>query len=191
MWKKISTEDIPYGHSSKIHEFIKDEVTRQGHDINDPNDGGRRVGWMHGAWEYARQNADRLPTIEDVQRLGHYIEPENNHPSRFRGINVSVGTHEPPKHQDVPGRMASLMTSMPFVRACADDCGGDNKKTDYYETSGYGHPHATPDDFYLQFESIHPFADGNGRTGKILHNWLNGTLDKPKLIDDYYGGGNP
>lgn len=39
--------------------------------------------------------------------------------------------------------------------------------------------------------SIHPFYDGNGRTGKILHNWLLGTLDDPVLVYDYFGGGNP
>lgn len=49
----------------------------------------------------------------------------------------------------------------------------------------------SPDAWYLCFEAIHPFADGNGRTGKILHNWLKGTLHKPVLVEDFFGGGNP
>ena len=49
----------------------------------------------------------------------------------------------------------------------------------------------TADDAYLEFQRIHPFVDGNGRVGKILHNWLNDTLHDPILVKDYFGGGNP
>jgi len=34
----------------------------------------------------------------------------------------------------------------------------------------------TPEEFYHQFERIHPFVDGNGRVGAILYNMLKGAF---------------
>jgi hypothetical protein len=43
-------------------------------------------------------------------------------------------------------------------------------------------------DAYREFEEIHPFWDGNGRTGKIILNWLNGTLLDPIFPpEDFWG----
>jgi fido (protein-threonine AMPylation protein) len=47
------------------------------------------------------------------------------------------------------------------------------------------------DIFYFEFEQIHPFKDGNGRTGKILYNYLCGTLDDPIMPPNFWGGNNP
>lgn len=36
-----------------------------------------------------------------------------------------------------------------------------------------------PLDWYKRFEEVHPFIDGNGRTGKVLLAWLTETWDDP------------
>lgn len=151
----------------KILDFICDEVTRQGHDINSHDDGWPRVVGMAQAWDAAYTHFldvghDEI-TLHDIKRWARIIEPMHNLPG-FRNCNVTVGGRLCPNWKDVPSLMEQWHTTCLTV---------------------------SPDEAYVAFQKIHPFRDGNGRTGKIIHNWLNTSLQDPILIKDYFGGGNP
>ena len=48
-----------------------------------------------------------------------------------------------------------------------------------------------PNVAYKTFEEIHPFMDGNGRTGKVILNFINGTLLNPIWPYNWWGISNP
>lgn len=51
----------------------------------------------------------------------------------------------------------------------------------------YAHGDAlTAEEWTKQFLWIHPFVDGNGRTGWVLYNLLNGTLDDPLPLPEFF-----
>ena len=56
------------------------------------------------------------------------------------------------------------------------------------------HPLELATEFHARFEIIHPFRDGNGRTGRLLFDWMMLKNGKPSLvlsmddIEDYYNG---
>lgn len=184
--------------------FVHDEVVRQWHDTEVEEDGGKRVRFMAGGWSYAQRMAHggRKPDLEDIMRLGHYVEPELNSGVGFRTVHVSIAGY--------PGADPGLVLPMINILALrAQDVlpqqGGKGPHADEYRKTWLYSDYkdvlprfqeltkqiVTADDWYLAYEAVHPFADGNGRTGKILHNWLLGTLDDPVLVKDYFGGGNP
>ncbi len=149
-----------------IAQFISAEVTRQGHVV--PVDHILRCMWMGQAWQRALdiENESGSPAginATVIMQLGHLVERCN---AGWRWGDVRVGNWHAPTADMIDRLMKHWGEA---VR------GG----------------HFTPDEAYKAFEEIHPFLDGNGRVGKIIHNWMNGTLLNPVLVQDFFGHGVP
>lgn len=103
-------------------------------------------------WLYCHRRRSRNIRLDDVLAIGALIEPKLNR-SGLRLVGVRVGHDVKMPPQQVPTALERLL-SMPQ---------GEKLATVWFK----------------EFEEIHPFVDGNGRTGSLLHNWLLGTLPDP------------
>lgn len=129
--------------------------------------GEESVAWMVNAWEWARNQRGRhhrlRPGVADVLMLGRMVEPKKN--SRgWREQNVFIRDNPDARLTDwraVPTSIEGLVSN------------GDTLSAAHW---------------FKLYEEIHPFIDGNGRTGQILYNWLIGTLgSKPQWAPDPFG----
>lgn len=76
---------------------------------------------------------------------------------RKPGENVRVGTYVAPDAVEVPDLIDGLLARK--IRTYSDVA-----------------------NFHIDFERIHPFIDGNGRTGRVILNWQMQQLDLPQII---------
>lgn len=124
------------------------------------------VWWMCNALTIARQLAEggARPSYQlTIITIGQRVEPQINQDG-YRAVGVRVGIHVMPDSGEVPRLIDNLC-----------EHGTD----------------LTAAEWFKEFEEIHPFRDGNGRTGAILYNWLNDTLDKPVTAPDFWNPEHP
>lgn len=137
----------------KVLSYILAEIRRQGHDVEVAEDGGIRAIWMLRAWRYMTDRPRMLLDADGIRLIGKMVEPEKN-AHGFRECGVRVGNRICPPQQDVPLLIDKLVERQHEL---------------------------TPNEFYLSLMEIHPWIDGNGRSGKVIFNRLNNTMDDPVL----------
>lgn len=141
------------------------------------------------AFEYILTLADAgTPLTERVIKDIHSLVLMNDAINKgvYRGIPVTIvgAVHTPPQPYLVPVQMEQLVR----------DYDGIKRDRNIIEAAA---------EFHLRFEGIHPFIDGNGRTGRLI---LNLELMKAGMLpvnikytdrrryndcfDDYYGNGH-
>ena len=95
-----------------------------------------------------------FPSEQKIQEI-HMLIFHDDKPSQWRKANVGVGLHVAPQHQIVPKLMREL---------CATYEGNELTEDRIQE-------------WYFDFETIHPFVDGNGRVGGVVIALLSHQVD--------------
>jgi len=91
------------------------------------------------------------------------MENGNPYPKGFKKVEVFVGDSPTTNHADVEKELENLIKS-------------------YKKNKGKVHPLILAYDFHLQYEAIHPFRNGNGRTGRLILNKILTQNGYPPMI---------
>ncbi len=154
----------------------EEEFLRESNAIEGVYDAGSLLDSL-AAWRYLRSKTVlTIPIVLEVQRILMENQPiPSTDKGAFRTCRIFVGNHEGVRWQHIP-------------LAVQDWIGLMNFPVDY-DKDGKEH-HSKK--LHVTYEKIHPFLDGNGRTGRMFMNWwrLNNKLPlltiKESEKEDYY-----
>ena len=124
----------------------------------------------------ARKKTLRHEDLCELHRLLASKVMDQGEAGRYRTIGVRVGNHLPPPATDISGLMFELLEWW------------NTKATELS-------PVLSSAILHFRFEDIHPFADGNGRTGRALALWelYRRGFDNHRIfsVDGYYWEDRP
>lgn len=120
-----------------------------------------RVSYLISAYHkaLALSKVSHLPNEAQMLELAGQLEPYNRGAYRYTPVVFNSGGSAAPASA-VPSAMMRLFSNLD-------------------ET-------VDPGEFTRAFLSIHPFADGNGRTAFIIYNWLNKSLESPEPLPEFH-----
>ena len=133
------------------------KILAEGGDLPDESERSKKeILNYFAAIQFVEKNSNKKIIEErDILKLQRLISKgvmDQGTPGEFRKIQVRVGDYLPPAATKVPYLMAELL--------------------DWWnEKSAKWSPVISAAIVHYQFEAIHPFADGNGRTGRALALW--------------------
>lgn len=147
---------------------VRDIVTFCSEEVRRQQQGPTWVGYMVDAWLFMMDYA--FVQVLDpslILEIGKRVEPVVN-ATGFRDYPVRVGGNVKPliRRAEIERAMLNLTEAISEQRIDAQTA-------------------------YEEYEEIHPFGDGNGRTGKILYNWMKGTMWRPEFPENRKGWAIP
>ena len=117
-------------------------------------------------FEFIKQYKGKI-TTEFLEKINEILTQNTGvlYPGRVRFFPVKIeGTeYTPPAPEEVRPLLKKMITF-------------------YYENKRKIHPFVLACLLHAQFVEIHPFEDGNGRTGRALMNWILMQAEYPKLF---------
>jgi Fic family protein len=153
----------------------------EGRDLVEPSERSQRevINYLAGL-RYVEKHASKKRLIhDDILGLHHILAGDvmdQEEAGRYRTIAVRVGQYFPPRAEEVSGLMFELLQWW----------NSESTKLSPILSSAILH---------YRFEAIHPFADGNGRTGRALALWelYRRGFDTHHIfsVDEYYWEDRP